>query len=329
MTAQAIVFRQANQPRLEELPLPTLAPGEVQVRVHYSGVSIGTEQSIFSGERTHNGTFPLVGGYMAAGEIEAVGSEVRGLAVGDRVVCSGVRLGGGVTSVWGAHCSRQVLAAGGCFPVPAGVDLRHAAMYVLPGVGLNAVNMAQVQLTDRVLIQGQGLIGQFCGQWARNRGALVITLEPEARRRELSRQLVTEHALDPTDPGTPARIAELTGGAGPTVVIEATASSRFIESASAFLQPGGKFIFLSWYPGEVKINFAHFHNNQITAYFPTGAGGWEAARATLGALSSGSLQMEANITDEYPYDRAVEGYQRIIDGDRNLLGMIIDWTKVP
>ena len=327
MKAKAIAFRQANEPSLEEVDVPSLDPGEMLVRIAYSGVSIGTEQSIFSGARTHNGSFPVVGGYMAAGVVEAIGSEVEGFAEGDRVVCSGARSAGAVNNVWGGHTSLQVVRPGGCMPIPEGVDMRHAAMFVMPGVGLNAVNMANVQMTDKVLIQGQGLIGQLCGQWCRNRGATVITIEPDACRRELSRLYVTEHALDPACEELASQVAALTHGAGPSVVIEATASSRHIASATGFLRFGGKMIFLSWYPGEVTLDFAHFHNNQITAFFPTGSGGPEATRATLEALARGSLQMEANITDEYAFEKACDGYRRIINGDRSIMGMVIDWRE--
>lgn len=324
MTTRAIVFRAANEPTIEDLPLPDPRDDEVIVRVEYSGVSIGTEQSIFSGARTHNGTFPLVGGYMAAGVVER--TVAGGPGVGERVICTGARLTGEVASVWGGHTSRQVARASSCLPVPGGVPMEQAAMYVMPGVGLNAVNLAGVQLTDQVVIQGQGLIGQLCGQWCRNRGARVVTIEPDPHRRELSRRHVTSDVIDPTSEDVPARVAELTGG-GPTVVIEATASKRFIGDASRLLRPGGKMIFLSWYPGDITLDFAHFHNHQITAYFPTGAGGPEAARATLAALAAGTIHLADNLTDVYRFDQAPDGYRRIIDGDRSIMGMVVDWRE--
>ncbi|OGV77848.1 MAG: hypothetical protein A3K19_18640 [Lentisphaerae bacterium RIFOXYB12_FULL_65_16] len=325
MKTKAIVFRAANTPTLEELDIPALAPDEVRVRVQFSGVSIGTESSIFSGVRTHNGTFPLVGGYMASGVIDELGPEVKGLNAGDRVVACGVRLAGGVTSVWGGHSSMQVVKARGVTRIPDGAEMAHAAMYVMPGVGLNAANMAEVKMTDTVLIQGQGLIGQLCGQWCRNRGAKVIAIEPDPRRAGLSRKYVTANVIDPTTENVEARVAELTGGKGPTVVVEATASAKFIDNATRFLRPGGRMVFLSWYPGHISIDFAHFHNNQITAFFPTGSGGDAATQATLWALANGTIRMDGNITDTVPYTDACRGYERLIAGDRSVMGMVIDW----
>jgi 2-desacetyl-2-hydroxyethyl bacteriochlorophyllide A dehydrogenase len=325
MRTHAIVFRKANTPSLEELDLPDLEQDELLVRIHYSGVSIGTESSIFSGTRTHNGTFPLVGGYMAAGIVEQVGPAVQRAAVGDHVTAGGARLTGEVASVWGGHSSRQVVRESGVRRIPDGVEMAHAAMYVLSGVGLNAVTMARVSMTDTVLIQGQGLIGQLCGQWCRNRGARVITLEPDTHRAELSRKYVTDLVLDPADSDLETHIKELTAGQGASVVVEATGAAKLIDNATRFLSPNGKLIFLSWYPGRIELDYGAFHKNQTTAFFPMGAGGETAAQATLRALAGGAIRMADNITDVVPWTEACRGYERIIGGDRSIMGMVIDW----
>lgn len=325
MKTQAIVFREANKPTLEELELPELKEGEMRVRAHFTGVSIGTESSIFSGTRTQNGTFPLVGGYMASGEIEELGPGVSNFAVGDRIVWMASRLEGEVNSVWGGHCSIQTASAARATPIPEGVDMKEAAMFVMPGVGLNAISMANVVHTDRVLILGQGLIGQFFGQWCRNRGAVVIVAEPDATRRELARKYVTDHVLDPGKDGWENAVTDIVGRQGPSVVVEATGSPRLIGQATPFIARGGKMVFLSWYPGEITLDFAHFHNYQATAFFPTSAGGPEAARATLAGLARGAITMGENLSHVVPAEEACDGYRRIIDGDRSIMGMVIDW----
>jgi 2-desacetyl-2-hydroxyethyl bacteriochlorophyllide A dehydrogenase len=325
MEALAIVFRKPNKPVLESVELPEPQADELVVATAFSGVSIGTERSIFTGERTHNGTFPLVGGYMASGTVEWVGEAVSGFVRGDRVVCTGARLLEALNSVWGGHSSRQIVRAGSAMKIPESCSLTEAAMFVLPGVGLNAVNMADITMDDTVLIQGQGLIGQFCGQWCRNRGARVITLEPDPSRRALSHRYVTQYALDPGIGNVDQMVEQITEGRGPSVVVEATGAKWLVDSASRFLRRGGKMVFLSWYPDEVSLDFRAFHDNQATAYFPTGFGGMVATRAVLGALASGAIVLGDNLTHVCPYHNAPDGYRRIIEGDGSVLGMVIDW----
>jgi len=326
MKAKAIVFREANKPTLEEIDLPSLGPGEIRVGIRYSGVSIGTESSIFSGVRTHNGTFPLIGGYMAAGVVEQTAPDVTEFAPGDRVVVTGARLDGSVNSVWGGHSSRQIIHRDRAVKIPEKTKMPEAAMFVMPCVGLNAIRMVEVNEQDTVLISGQGLIGQFFGQFAKNRGAKLITLEPNELRRELSREYVTEHALDPFADDVDAVVEEVTGGLGPSVVVEATARATLIENATAFLREDSKMVFLSWYPGKISIEFAHFHNHAVRAFFPTGAGNNETTRAVLECLGDGSIVFGKNITDLLDYEKACEGFERIIAGDRSIMGMVFDWS---
>ena len=325
MNAQAIVFRKANEPSLETVDLPTLGPDEICVRTLYSGVSIGTESSIFSGVRTQNGTFPLVGGYMTTAVVESVGTEVSTFAEGDRVTNMGSRLEGPVTAVWGGHMSRRIVPVQDTLPLPAKTCPREGALFVLPAVGLNALAMCGVTEQDTVLIIGQGLIGQFFGQFVKRRGARVIAVEPDQRRADLSRRHVTPHVLQP-DHNIEERVRALTDGRGPTVVVEATASAKNIRSATRHLTRGARMLFLSWYPGEIALEFSHFHNYAVSAFFPTGPGNLRTRAAVLEALGDGTIIVGDNLTDVLPCDQACDGYRRIIAGDRGIMGMVIDWS---
>jgi len=327
MKAKAIVFREANKPALEELELPEMTPDEMLVKISFTGVSIGTEQSIFRGARTHNGTFPLVGGYMASGIVEQTGANVTEFTPGDRAAVSGARLDGEVTSVWGGHTSMQIINKDMAVKIPDETKMHEAAMFVMPGVGLNAIRMVEICEQDTVLISGQGLIGQFFGQWARARGAKIITLEPNEVRRNLSKKYVTQYALDPLNDNVEKIVEEITSGLYPTVVTEATANKKFVGEATKYLRDNAKMLFLSWYPDMIDIEFAHFHNYAIRAYFPTGAGDNETTRATLDCLGGGSITFGDNITDLLDYEKACEGYQRIIDGDKSIMGMVFDWSN--
>ena len=326
MNAKGIVFRQANAAAVEEVVLPQLQAGGLLVRTTYSGVSIGTEQSIFSGVRTQNGSFPLIGGYQASGKVEQVGSDVTDFAVGDRVVVPGTHLDGPVSGIWGGHLSMHVTSADGVVKVPDSVPMHEAALYVMPNVGLHGVSMADVNERDTVLIQGQGMIGHMFGQFSRTRGARIITIEPSAFRAELSRRHVTPHVLDPNSDDIGGCVEALTGGAGPTVVAEASADKTLIKNATRHLKPRSRMVFVSWYNGDIALDYHHdFHANEIAAYFPMGTGGNRTTVATLDCMAKGAIQVGDLVTDIVPYEAAPAGYQRLVDGDRTVMGMVIDW----
>lgn len=325
MKTKAIVFRKANSPELEEFDIPSLKPDEILAGIDYSGISIGTERSIISGERTNNGTFPLVPGYMASGTVLEVGSSVNKYKVGDKVCGMGNRIETEINSVWGAQTSIQVLQEANCHKVPEGVSMKQAAIYVLPSVGLNAVSMAGITEQDTVLISGQGLIGNFFGQWCRARGAKVITIEPDPIRADISRQYVTEHVLNPFDDNLDKQIDEISG-AKVNVVAEATANKNLISNASRFLEMSmnSKMVFLSWYEGDITLKYENFHNNQVSAYFPTGAGNSMTQRAVLDGFASGCLKADAMIKTVSPTE-ALDIYRKVCAGDNSLLAITINW----
>lgn len=327
MKSKAIVFREANKPQLEEIEIPSIKDEEILVDIEYSGVSIGTESSIFSGKRTQNGTFPLISGYMATGTIIETGKKSGKVKKDDRVAVIGARLSCDVNSIWGAHNSIQAISAANAVPIPEKAPMKDAAMFIMSNVGLNAVSMAEVNEQETVLISGQGLIGQMFGQWSRARGARVITIEPDPQRAALSKRYVTQYVLDPFKDDIARIISELTSGKGPDTVVEATASAKLISESTKHLRPGSKMVFLSWYPDEININFSHFHNNSVRAFFPMGSGNNKTTEATLNAIAMNTVTFGENITDVYTFDKAVEGFNRLIAGDRSVMGMVIDWRK--
>src|SRR5690554_4108014 len=68
---------------LEPYEFLSPAPNEVQVRVARTTVSPGTERAVLCGLPGARRPFPYVPGYSAAGEVVAIGKNVRGIAVGD------------------------------------------------------------------------------------------------------------------------------------------------------------------------------------------------------------------------------------------------------
>jgi threonine dehydrogenase-like Zn-dependent dehydrogenase len=266
---------------------------------------------------------------MSSGIVEAVGKAVRDIKVGDRVVGGGQPLQGGANSVWAAHSAFTLRPASLLLKVPDGCEMTAAALWVLPRVGLNALSMANLTEKDTVLVSGQGLIGQYFARWARNRGVKLIVIEPDKYRAALSAKYVGAPVLDPLADDLEEKIAALTDGQWPSAVVEATASKKLIGQAVKFLRrPHAKMIFLSWYPGEISFDFGVFHRNEVTAYFPMGAG--EVAntgRATLAAFAAGALALGDNLSAVYEYRDAARCYERVAAGDRSLMGVVFDWRK--
>src|SRR5258708_26460596 len=80
-TMQAAVYRGVNDVRLETVPVPKIAPGELLIRVHSCGVC-GTDLKKIS---TGSHSAPRIFGHETSGVVAAVGKSVRDYRPGNRV----------------------------------------------------------------------------------------------------------------------------------------------------------------------------------------------------------------------------------------------------
>jgi NADPH2:quinone reductase len=188
------------------VPRPEAKPNEILVRVRTAALNradLAVAAGAAHGAMGGRGTVP---GLEFAGEIEAMGAEVTGWKVGDRVMCSGA----------GGYAEYAVTDHLRALPIPESFDYDRAA--TLP-LALQTMHNALVEngglaTGDSVLIlgasSGVGLMGQ---QIARHLGARMVigSSTDDARRAKLT-EFGANHAIDTRDPAWPDQVRELTGG---------------------------------------------------------------------------------------------------------------------
>jgi len=178
----------------EDAPLPTLAPGDVLLRVQASGVT-PSELDWPSTWLHHNGTPrtpPIVPGHEVAGVVEAIGPDAAGLAAGDEVY--------GLIDFRrdGADAESVAVRATELAPKPATLTFTEAA--AVPLSALTAwqalFDHGDLQVGQRVLVHGgAGGVGSFAVQLACWRGAHVTAMA-SARDAELVRELGATDVID-------------------------------------------------------------------------------------------------------------------------------------
>ena len=174
------VVKDADWPfEAEERPLPTLAAGQVLLRVAASGVN-PLDTKIRAGKADHaKHPFPAVLGIDVAGTVEAVGAGVAHLHVGDEVY----GMTGGVAGLQGSLAEFQATDASLVTRKPANLSMVESA--ALPLAAITAweglIDRAQVHAGQSVLIQGgAGGVGHLAIQLAVAFGAHVhATASPE------------------------------------------------------------------------------------------------------------------------------------------------------
>src|SRR5512146_2268182 len=199
---------------IENVPIPKPQPGEVLVCTCASLVSAGTErmvvefaeksllgkarsrpdlvkQVIDKGKReswvnTAQAAFnrldqPMALGYSSAGTIVALGKNMSGFKVGQRVACAG---GGYAT-----HAEYNVVPRNLLTPLPKNVDFESAAFTTLGAIALHGFRLAEPQIGENVAIIGMGLLGLLVAQIATAAGCNVLGIAVDPARIELASSL--------------------------------------------------------------------------------------------------------------------------------------------
>jgi NADPH2:quinone reductase len=202
-------------PEVRDVPKPSPKPNEVLIRVHASSLN-RADLLVASGHQ--HGAVGGVGariGLECSGEVEAVGSDVRAIKPGDRVM----------TSAPGGLAEYAVTDSGRVHRIPAN-NMSYEQAACLP-VALQTMHNAivtagRLKSGETLLIQGAssgvGLMGMQIGKIM---GAALVmgTSTNEGRRARLT-EFGCDIALDSSDPAWPDRVKEATGGNGVDLIVD-------------------------------------------------------------------------------------------------------------
>ncbi len=153
---------------LEEIPTPQPGPGQILVRNHAVGIN-PVDTYLRSNTDNRGPKLPYTPGADAAGVVEAVGSGVSGVKVGDRVYVGG--------TVTGAYAEFSVCEPNQVHPLPANASFAQGAAMNIPyATAYHALfNCARGDAGETVLVHGaSGGVGIGAVQLARARGLTVI-----------------------------------------------------------------------------------------------------------------------------------------------------------
>ncbi len=207
-------FGGPEQLRLETVDDPQPGAGQVVVKVHAAGVN-PVETYIRTGTHAVKPALPYTPGHDAAGEIVAVGPNVDGISVGDRVYTSG--------AVTGAYAELALCEAGTVHPLAPDVTFAQGAAVNTPYVTAywSLHHRAQARPAETVLVHGaSGGVGTASVQLAAAHGCTVIGTAGTDRGRKLVADQGAAHVLDHGKLDYLDRLMDLTGGRGVDVILE-------------------------------------------------------------------------------------------------------------
>lgn len=275
---KAIRYHGVGDVRVEDVPPPSPAPGELLLTVATTGIC-GTDL----GEYVHDPIFmpvakrhpysghggPTIPGHEFSGHVAAVGEGVSGFSAGDLVgVGAGVSCGRcpmclqGHTNLCRVYWSVGLHANGGLAElatVPASCVLNLAdrdlsadlaALAQPMAIAVHAVRRGRAGGDDRVVVLGTGGIGAFIVHAATLAGGLVTAVDLDPDRLEVARRM---GAAETVNASRPEELSTLEA-AEPTLVFEATGRPDSLQRGLALTSQRGRLVVVGHQPAPVALD---------------------------------------------------------------------------
>lgn len=212
------------QPRQTDVPLP--GPGEVRLRQGAIGVN-------FVDIYHRQGLYPVPGlpavpGVEGAGVIEAIGPDVAGLRVGQRVAYAGLPMGG--------YAEVRNIPAGRLIALPPAIATATAAAAMLRGITVHMLlhRVYPVGPGVTILVQAAaGGVGLVLTQWAKRLGARVIGTVGSIEKAQVALDHGLDHAILYKEQDFVAETRRLTGGRGVDVAYDGIGGETLLRTLDA------------------------------------------------------------------------------------------------
>ncbi|MDP6087248.1 MAG: alcohol dehydrogenase catalytic domain-containing protein [Nitrospinota bacterium] len=340
-TMKAAVTHDADDIRVEEVPLPDYEPDDVLVRVEMCGIC-GTDLHILSGHMRplwppH---YPFIQGHEWCGTVAALGRNVkRDLKVGDRVIAeptigcgqctrcirgdyhlceaAGKDIEGGYRllghSFNGAFSEYGVAPPNNLHPIPDSMSWQEGVIVNQVVVAMHALDRGgRVEPAGKVAITGPGLLGLCVLQVARHYGASRTYITGRGPRLEVAKELGADFAIDITREDPVRIVMDDTGGVGADLVVECSGSPEAILQAIGMVKRGGRVVLEGITGGkEIPVNTDRLILDEISLLGARGSPNCYPPSIQL--IADGAVNARRMLTHEFPLEeigRAMEMFKK-------------------
>jgi NADPH2:quinone reductase len=304
--------------RLVDVPAPAPGPGQALVRLAASGVNF---VDVYFRTGLYKADAPVRLGSEGAGTVEAIGSGVTEVAVGDRVAWAMIR---------GSYAEQAVVPAAMLVPIPDDIDFVTAAGILLQGMTAHYLTQSTFPLKpgDACLVHAAaGGTGALIAQMAHAAGARVFGTVSTDAKAAIAKAAHVDHVIHYTTEDFAAEVKRLTDGRGVDVVYDSVGQATFERSLNS-LRPRGTLALFGQSSGPVPpfdptiLNAKgslYLTRPSLAHYIATRDELLWRARDVFGGLQSGALTFRLQQT--FPLAQAADAH-RLLEG-RGTMGKVV------
>jgi L-iditol 2-dehydrogenase len=338
----AVLYGKENL-QIESVSVPKIEKGDVLVRVQ-AALTCGTDVKVFRrGYHARMIVPPALFGHELAGDIVAVGPDVRTFSVGQRVVaansapcmecfyckrgsenlCEDLLFNNGAYAEYIRIPARIVER--NMYEMPAHVSYQDAALVEPLACVLRGLDETSIRAGDSLAVIGLGPIGLMFVRLAKAYGARVIAIGRRKPQLDRAARMGADELLLSGDPdATVQRVRNLTGERGADIAIEAVGHPDTWETAVRILRRGGIVNFFGGCPNDSRISLdtALLHYSEITckaSFHHTPAH----IRKALDFVSRGVISARDFVNREEPLTNLLEVMRHLMSHNGHMKTAII------
>ena len=283
-TMMAVVTYAPYDYRFEEVPIPQIGPGEILLKVTGCGICASDIKTYHGSPRLWGTsskdryiTPPVIGGHELCGDIVDIADDVKGFDIGDFVVpeqvvpcneCSFCRQG----TYWNCAISAVIGFKDYCnggfaeyvklhknslvHKVPDGFTTEQAVLVEPLACGMHAIEQADIQYKDVVVIAGLGAIGLGMMDMAKLcLPRKVIGIDVKEKRLDMGRAFGADAIIDASSEDSVSLVKDLTDGMGCDVYFEVSGNGASVMQGMDMLKNMGRYVQIGVFASEVTANW--------------------------------------------------------------------------
>jgi L-iditol 2-dehydrogenase len=305
----------------EDVPVPSVADGEILVRTAYASICGSDLHTVFGGAPPRGGLAGFIG-HEGAGEV--VESRCAGFEPGDRVLT--------VPPATIGRClaEYQALPGAACIRLASAAPLSHLLMAQQLGTVVYALRSHPLDVVGKdAAVIGQGSAGAFFTFLLRLAGAArVLVSDKSPARLAYARNLGADLAVDVGVRDFGAAVLEATAGQGASLVVEAVGSRETFPQSLELAAAGATIIWFGLPEGgdDYRFSFSEFFRRGLTAYSNAGAQGepgLTSFRYAVRLIEDGAIDVAPLLSHMLPIEDVGEAFRIAHDRTDNALKVSI------
>lgn len=317
MKTRAVVIPEPGKVELQDVALAAPGADDVIIETAYTSISAGTERMLLAGQMPHPMLqLPVVPGYETVGRVTAVGDNVSADMLGQWVYVGGAHCYETINPAWGGQSSTLFTAAERVIPL-GDMSPQQGVLLALSATALHGVDLLSLQPDQRVLVIGQGPVGQLAARLAKQRGAWVAVTDRNPARLAFSEG---DEVINVAETAVTDIVTEPV-----STIIEASGSMPALTAALPLLANGGTILLLGYYQTlQLPYMPLFLKEAKLLTAKEWSPGDLQRCRDMI---ASGKLEVASLLTHTLPIQQVVQAYDTALN-DTDCLKLVLDWTAV-